>query len=158
TLNTPVVLTDDESVARAARARNWPVVRPVDGRLVLTGVRQTAPLPEERMRIAQGSLQAPHAAGWAFVLAWLEKYLHRPAIVTAPASCATVLALWATSSRGWAHRLTDDLSELPDDALLDEPRRAAPATVDRRPGRTNVLVVSHSPDQERTRAWLSAAT
>lgn len=157
TMHTPVVLTDDESMAQAARSRGWPVVRRVGDRLHLTGTHQTAPIPEERMRIEEGSLSSPHAAGWAFVLAWLEKYLHRPAIVTGRKSWAGELALWAAASRGWPFRFTEDLSDLPDVALLDEPHRTFPVPVARRRDGTNVLLVSHDPNAPRTRSWLAAA-
>lgn len=101
TLYTPVVLTDDPTVAAAARVRCWPVVRQQDGMLRITGVEQTIPLPEPSMRIESGSLTGPHVAGWKLVLDWLEKHVHRPMLVVEPNGWAQDLALWSASSRGW---------------------------------------------------------
>lgn len=101
TMHTPVVLTDDSTVAAAARARSWPVVQQQDGMLRITGVEQTVPLPEPAMSIERGSLTGPHVAGWKLVLDWLEKHVHRPMMVVAPNGWAQDLALWSASSRGW---------------------------------------------------------
>ncbi len=101
TLHTPVVITDDEAVAAAARSRSWPVVHRDGNTLRLTGVGQSIPLPEPSMRIEAGSLSGPHVAGWKLVLDWLEKHLHRPMMVVEPNGWAQDLALWSASSRGW---------------------------------------------------------
>lgn len=101
TLHTPVVITDDDDVALAARSRKWPVVQRDGDVLHLTGVRQSIPLPEPSMRIEAGSLSGEHVAGWKLVLDWLEKHLHRPMMVVEPNGWAQDLALWSASSRGW---------------------------------------------------------
>lgn len=101
TLHTPVVFTDDESVAAAARSRHWPVVHRAGETLHLTGVDQIIPLPEQSMKIDAGSLSGPHVSGWTYALDWLEKHLHRPMMVVQPNGWAQDLALWAASSRGW---------------------------------------------------------
>ncbi|MGO1489010.1 MAG: hypothetical protein ACTHWA_10730 [Arachnia sp.] len=101
TLHTPVVITNEDAVATAARSRGWPVVH-IDGdALQMTGVRQTIPLPEPSMKIESGSLSGPHVAGWKLVLDWLEKHLHRPMLVVQPNGWAQDLALWSASSRSW---------------------------------------------------------
>jgi len=101
TLHTPVVFTDDESVAAAARSRHWPVVHRAGETLHLTGVGQIIPLPEHSMKIDAGSLSGPHVVGWTYVLDWLDKHLHRPMMVVQPNGWAQDLALWSASSRGW---------------------------------------------------------
>ncbi|GAB3813187.1 hypothetical protein GCM10028820_07510 [Tessaracoccus terricola] len=157
TLHTPVVVTDDEAVAAAARDRHWPVVRRVDAALRLTGVRQQAPLPEDRMDIASGSLSGASAAGWKFVLDWIAKHVHKPLLVTAPDSWAADLARWAGASRNWPTRFADRLDDLPSQALLEEPRHPAPSTSPRTPGTVRALVVAHDPSSQRARFWLEAS-
>ena len=155
TLHTPVVITDDDSTAAEARRRHWPVVTRDGDTLRLTGVGQTAPLPQPRMDIAGGSLHAEHASGWKFVLDWLAKHLHRPMIITEPGAWAHELALWSTASRGWPHRLADRLDDLPEEPLVDNVPPAQPSPSARQRGTTRVLLVAHDLGSRRTAGWFS---
>lgn len=103
-LYTPVIFSDDPDVQIAARARHWRVVeRHPDNPQVLRlpGVPDLCAIPQPKMTIMGGSLDAESAPVWNYVLNWLERFVHKPMPVVAANDYATELALWATSSRGW---------------------------------------------------------
>lgn len=157
-LHTPVILTEDPARTAAARSRHWPVVSRDGARLRISGVTQSAPLPQPVMDIAAGSLSGESAAGWKFVLDWIAKYAHRPLLVLEPDSWAGDLGRWAQATRGWAWAEPDDLGELGDAALIEVAAAPAPpAPADRLPDGGRLLLVRHGDLTQRQRDWMTAA-
>lgn len=103
-LHTPVVFSDDASVQALARERRWAVVERHPGNpavLRIPGVTTLCTMPQPRMSISDGSLDAASAPTWNYVLNWLTRFVHKPLPVVAAHDYATELALWAAASRGW---------------------------------------------------------
>lgn len=164
-LHSPVVFTDDPALTSEARARRWPVVSRDGATLRMSGVRQSAPLPEPNMDITAGSLTGVAAGGWKFVLDWVAKYVHRPLLVLEPGSWAGDLGRWAEATRGWGWTEASEvpgkgpsLSGLDDAALVELPAAPEPPSpADRIPGRGRMLLVRHGEWTERQGAWVDAA-
>ncbi|MHA7862030.1 glycosyltransferase family protein [Tessaracoccus sp. Y36] len=104
TLYSPVVFTDDPTVAEQSLARGWRVVsrHPDNPQVIrLTGNPVLCGIPQPTMSIANGSLDAESTPVWNYVLNWLSQHVPRPMPVVAPNDWLTELALWAAGSRDW---------------------------------------------------------
>lgn len=103
-LYTPVVFTDDPPIQKAALEQRWAVVQR-DGEnpalLRILGIPTPCSMPQPRMSITGGSLDAASAPAWGHVLDWLARFVHKPLPVVAADDYATELALWAAAGRGW---------------------------------------------------------
>lgn len=104
TLHTPVVCTNDAAVAEKALARGWRVINshPDNPKVIqLTGNPVLCGIPQARMSIEAGSLDAESTPVWNYVLNWLQLHVTRPILIVSPNDWLTELAMWATASRHW---------------------------------------------------------
>ena len=101
-LHTPVVISNDEEVAAAARVRGWKVLQH-EGKDIWFSPDAATTLPEPAMRLQSFSVRAAALPGWMAVERFIANHVHNPLLIVETDHPLSEFALWALRIHGWPH-------------------------------------------------------